>query len=152
MKPLIARKVRIKNIVVASAVIILIASFVLIDFHRVEKDFQGLRVDLMRVRFQSISRPSPLVVRFDSDNLAVMDLTSGKILETLRYRTISKVDYQTTLGDNMIVFLNGTTSYHNKRVHGGEIELRSWLGFTKYMHVNCAGYVEEGRFPESEEN
>jgi hypothetical protein len=60
--------------------------------------------------------------------------------------------YQTTLGDNRIVFLNGTTSYHNKRIHRGEIALWTWLGFIKYMHMNCAGFVEMGRYPISTEN
>jgi hypothetical protein len=62
---------------------------------------------------------------------------------------IKLVDYDTTLEDNMIVFgKQGTTSEHNKRIHGGEIMLKSILGFKKYIHVNCNGYVTEGRYPE----
>jgi hypothetical protein len=57
--------------------------------------------------------------------------------------------YDTTAGKNTIVFHGGTTSMHNKRIHGGEIALRSWFGFRKYIHVNCAGLAEEGRYPET---
>jgi len=48
----------------------------------------------------------------------------------------------------MIVFNNGVTDSYNTRVHGGEIILRSLLGFEKSTHVNCAGLVREGRYPE----
>jgi hypothetical protein len=45
--------------------------------------------------------------------------------------------------------LHGTSAY-NKRVHDGEIMLKSLLGFTRYIHVNCNGVVAEGRYPEEE--
>lgn len=73
----------------------------------------------------------------------------GPLLETFRFSTISKVEYYTTIGNNMIVFQGGMTSLFNKRVHGGEIALRFWFGFEKYIHVNRAGLVQEGRYPES---
>jgi hypothetical protein len=51
----------------------------------------------------------------------------------------------------MVFGMQGTTSEHNKRIHGGEIMLKSILGFKKYIHVNCNGYVREGRYPMSSE-
>ena len=51
-------------------------------------------------------------------------------------------------GKDTIVFSRGTTSAFNIRIHGGEIILKSWLGFTKYIHINCAGYIREGRYPD----
>ena len=62
--------------------------------------------------------------------------------------TIAKVDYDTTMGKGMIVYEWRGTSAHNKRVHGGEIMLKSLLGFRRYLHVNCTGLVTEGRYPE----
>jgi len=59
---------------------------------------------------------------------------------------LHRVDYDTIRGSSMIVFDRGTASY-NKRIHGGEIELRSVLGRVKYIHVNCTGYAMEGRYP-----
>ncbi|HSL40351.1 MAG TPA: hypothetical protein VK857_08265, partial [Desulforhopalus sp.] len=65
-----------------------------------------------------------------------------------KYPTIKEVNYDTKIGKNMIVIHRGTTELFNERVHGGEIELKSWCGFKKYIHVNCAGVVSEGRYPE----
>ncbi len=62
---------------------------------------------------------------------------------------IAKVDYDTTIGNNMIVFTWRGTTEHNKRIHGGEIMLRFILGFRRYIHVNYTGLVKEGRYPEN---
>ncbi len=68
----------------------------------------------------------------------------------MEFSTINDVRYDSTLGIDTIVFQQGVTSTFNKRIHGGEIILRSWLGFTKHIHINCAGHVREGRYPEEE--
>ncbi len=34
----------------------------------------------------------------------------------------------------------------NVRTHGGDIRLRSWLGFEKHLAVNCNGYGSEDFF------
>jgi len=62
--------------------------------------------------------------------------------------TIARVDYDTTMGNDMIVFTWRGTAEHNKKVHGGEIMLKSMLGFRRHIHVNCTGLVKEGRYPE----
>ena len=64
---------------------------------------------------------------------------SRRTIEDKKYPTISDVSYDTKIGKNMIVFHRGTTELFNERVHGGEIALKSWFGFKKYIHVNCAG-------------
>ncbi len=66
----------------------------------------------------------------------------------MKVSTLHKVNYDTTLGKDMIVFENGVTNPFNIRIHGGDLSVKSWLGFTKNIHVNCAGYVREGKYPE----
>ena len=61
---------------------------------------------------------------------------------------IARVDYDTIMRNDMIVYTWRGTAAYNKRVHGGEIMLKSWLGFRRYIHVNCSGVVTEGRYPE----
>lgn len=47
----------------------------------------------------------------------------------------------------MIVYTGVGTSGHNIEEHGGDLILRSWFGFRKYIAVNCNGLVTEGRYP-----
>jgi hypothetical protein len=67
---------------------------------------------------------------------------------TISIPMIAKVDYDTTIGNSMIVYNWRGTAAYNKRIHGGEIMLKSLLGFRRYIHVNCNGMVTEGRYPE----
>lgn len=149
MANLMKQKLSIKNIIIATAIITAVASLVFFDHHRVQKDFTKLKADLMRIRLKSVTENKPLVVKFNNNEVSVLDFPKGPLMETLQFSTISKVIYDTTIWDDMIVFHTGTTSLHNKRIHGGEIALRSWLGFSKHIHVNCAGLVQEGRYPEN---
>jgi len=48
----------------------------------------------------------------------------------------------------MIVFSPTGTHEHNVRIHGGDVRLRSWLGFQKSLAVNCNGLASEGVYPE----
>jgi hypothetical protein len=143
------QKLRIKNVAITASIVIAFSLLVLLDYHRVQNDFNKLQADLMRIRFRSITENKPLVVKFDGNEVLVQEFPDGPLLETLQFSTISKVMYDTTVGKDMIVYHTGTTSMHNKRVHGGEIVLKSWLGFSKHIHVNCAGLAQEGRYPES---
>ncbi|MBW1783106.1 MAG: hypothetical protein JRL30_20480 [Deltaproteobacteria bacterium] len=47
----------------------------------------------------------------------------------------------------MIVFCQRGTGEYNKREHGGDLRLKSWLGFRKNIAVNCTGLVKEGLYP-----
>jgi hypothetical protein len=47
----------------------------------------------------------------------------------------------------MIVFDGHGTSEYNKKEHGGDLRLKSWLGFRKNIAVNCTGLVTEGVYP-----
>jgi len=143
------QKLSIRNIAVAASFLIAVSLLVLLDYHRVENDFDQLKADLMRIRLQSITENKPFVVKFDGNEVFVLEFPDGPLIESLRFSTISKVMYDTTVGKNMIVYHTGTTSMHNQHIHGGEIALKSWLGFSKYIHVNCAGLAQEGRYPEN---
>ena len=58
------------------------------------------------------------------------------------------MNYDTTLGEDMMVFYSQGTAKYNKRVHGGDIRLKSWLGFRRNIVVRCTGLVMEGVYPE----
>jgi len=142
------QKIRIKNIIIASSIITVIALLVLFDYHRVNSDFERLKADLMRIRLKSITEDTVLTVKFDGNTVSVVEFFDGPLIESHVYSTISKVEYDTTVGKSRIVFCAGTTSMYNERIHGGEIALKSWFGFNKYIHVNYKGIAEEGRYPE----
>lgn len=65
--------------------------------------------------------------------------------------TLYKGNYDTTLGDDMIVFYERGTGQYNKRVHGGDIRLKSWVGFRKNIVVRCTGLVMEGVYRAEED-
>ena len=124
------------------------AMLVFSDYQRVQKDFRNLKAQLMNTRFESLIKNKSFVVKFKKKEMTVSDYQTGKSKEIMQIPTLKEVRYDTKLGKNMIVFEGGTTDRFNSRIHGGEISLRSWFGFTKYIHVNCAGYIREGRYPE----
>ena len=142
------RKIRIKNIIILSSIITALGLLVFFDHQRVTNDFINLRADLMRVRLGTITENNSVIVKFDEDQMSVFDFGTSDLIEAKKYPTINEVSYDTKIGKNTIVFHRGTTELFNERVHGGEIELKSWFGFKKYIHVNCAGFVSEGRYPE----
>ena len=142
------RKISVKNIIAISTIIVLLGLLVIFDHQRVANDFFNLRADLMRIRFDTITENNSVIVKFNKNQMSVIDFGTGDLIETKNHPTISDVSYETKIGKNIIVFHRGTTELFNKRVHGGEIALRSWLGFEKYIHLNCAGFVSEGRYPE----
>ena len=122
-------------------------AFVLWDYKRVAKDFSALKTLLEDARYQAATKDQALVVRFLDDQVEVTDKVSGEIIGMLSISTLNQVNYDTTLGDNMIVFNGRGTSDFNKRVHGGDIRLRSWFAFERNIAVNCTGLVTEGVYP-----
>jgi len=128
--------------------IAVVSSFILWDYWRLENNFKSLFSMLNKARYDALYRNVKVIVRFN-DSEVVSSNNLGENPVKVKIQTIKLVDYDTTLGDNMIVFgYQGTTSEHNKKIHGGEIMLKSNLGFTRFIHVNCNGYVREGRYPE----
>ena len=115
------------------------------DRHRLNTDFDNLMSLLKNVWIDAGVTGKQLIVRFDGDIVAVTD--GNNIVSTLKVPTLHEVNYDTALGDDMIVYTGVGTSGHNKREHGGDLVLRSWFGFEKYVAVNCNGVVSEGRYP-----
>ena len=122
-------------------------TFVLWDYYRVATDFSALKALLSDTRYRAIGNDKTFVVRFVGKEVIITDKTTGKVIKSLRVRTLDEVNYNTTLGDDMIVFDGHGTSKYNKRIHGGDLRLKSWLGFRRNIAVNCTGLVTEGVYP-----
>jgi len=117
------------------------------DLQRLDKDFYQLYSLLRTARWDALYKDTTIMVRFNGNTVTVTNQKDLKNMTTT-IPLISKVNYDTVLGDNMIVYEWRGTAAHNKRIHGGEIMLKSLLGFRRYIHVNCNGMVREGRYPE----
>ena len=122
--------------------------FAVWDHHRVNVDFRHLKTLLTDVRYQTAGKDKTLVARFIGDSVSVTDNDTGTVINALTVPTLDQVNYDTTLGKDMIVFYAHGTGKYNKRVHGGDIRLKSWLGFRKNIVVRCTGLVMEGVYPE----
>jgi len=117
------------------------------DLKRLNTNFNKLFTLLKTVRADAFYKETTILVKFNNASVTVTNQKDS----TNRITTIpmiAKVDYDTTMGNNMIVFTWRGTTEHNKRIHGGEIMLKSLLGFRRFIHVNCTGLVKEGRYPE----
>jgi Tfp pilus assembly protein FimT len=117
------------------------------DLQRLDKDFNHLYSLLKTARWDAFYKDTTIIVRFNGNVVTVTNQKDSKNMTTT-IPMIARVQYDTTLGNNMIVYDWRGTAANNKRVHGGEIMLKSLLGFHRYIHVNCNGLVTEGRYPE----
>ncbi len=122
-------------------------TFVLWDYYRVNRDFSALKALLHDTRYRAIGNDKTFVVQFSGQEVVISDKNTGSISKALIVPTLEMVNYDTTLGDNMIVFTGRGTSQYNKREHGGDLSLKSWFGFRKNIAVNCTGLVTEGVYP-----
>ena len=59
-----------------------------------------------------------MAVRFNGKKAVVKDRKMGKIVKALDVPTLNKVNYDTTLGDNMMVFCGRGTGDFNKSEQG----------------------------------
>ncbi len=122
-------------------------TLVLWDYYRIDRDFSALKALLSDTRYRAIGNDKTFVARFSGKELVISDKNTGLVIKALDIPTLEKVNYNTTLGDNMIVFTGSGTSKYNKREHGGDLTLKSWFGFRKNIAVNCTGLVTEGVYP-----
>jgi hypothetical protein len=122
---------------------------ILWDLQRLDKDFDQLFLLLRTARVDALYMETIVIVKFNGSKVAVTNQKDSKEM-TRTFSTIAKVDYDTTMGNDMIVYDRYGTGEYNKRVHGGEIMLKSLMGFRRYIHVNCTGLVTEGRYPKGE--
>jgi len=117
------------------------------DLRSLNKEFDQLYLLLRAARMDALYMRTKVIVRFNGNEVTVTNQKDPKSMTTIIPR-LAKVNYDTVMENNMIVYdLHGTSAY-NKRIHGGEIMLKSWLGVQRYLHVNCNGVVSEGRYPE----
>ena len=140
------------RVALLSAVLSGIGCFVMWDHHRVNMDFRQLKALLTDVRWQTAGKDKTLVARFADRAVSITDNDTGTVIDTLEVPTLHQVNYDTTLGKDMIVFYASGTAKYNKRVHGGDIRLKSWLGFTRDIVVRCTGLAMEGVYPVEEDN
>ena len=117
------------------------------DRHRLHTDFDNTMSLLRLVWIDAGVNDRQLMVRFGGKRVVVVDRSTGIEMSALKIRTLHGVNYDTTFGDDMIVYSGVGTSAYNKREHGGDVTLRSWFGFKKHLAVNCNGLVTEGRYP-----
>ena len=120
---------------------------ILWDLQRMNKDFNQLYLLLRTARVDALYMKTTVIVRFNGNTVTVTNQKDSRNITTA-IPMIAKVDYDTVMGKGMIVYDWRGTAAYNKRVHGGEIMLKSLLGFRRYIHVNCNGLVTEGRYPE----
>lgn len=116
-------------------------TFVLWDYYRVDRDFSRLKALLQDTRYRAIGNDKTFVARFSGKEVVISDKNTGLVIKTLDVPTLDEVNYNTTLGDSMIIFTGHGTSKYNKREHGGDVRLKSWFGFRKNIAVNCTGLV-----------
>ena len=145
---MIKQEIKPKNIIIATLLMCILVLLVFFDYQRVHKDFRDLKTRLNEIRMETLTKNRSHVLNFKWNIMSVTDYQTKKTIETMNLSTLKDVQYDTKLGKDTIVFSRGTTSAFNIRIHGGEIILKSWLGFTKYIHINCAGYIREGRYPQ----
>ena len=138
-----------KRILYLSIIFSSIGCFALFDNRRVNNDFAKLINFLKDVRQSTITDNKSYIVRFNNKRTDLYTF-NNVFVRSLSVPTLSQVNYNTTLGNNMIVFKPGGTHEHNIQIHGGDIRLKSWLGFSKNIAVNCNGYVSEGVYPEDQ--
>jgi len=116
------------------------------DLNRLDKDFKKLYSLPRTARSDALYKDTTIIVGFNGKTVTVTHQKESTNMTTV-IPTIARVDYDTTMGNDMIVFTWRGTAEDNKKVHGGEIMLKSLLGLRKYIHVNCNGLVTEGRYP-----
>ena len=144
-KSLMAKKALLR-ILILTILFTGIGVLVLWDYYRVERDFSELKTLLSDTRHRAMSKNKTLVTRFVAKQVTITDTETGKVMSSLTIPTLHQVNYDSTLGDDMIVF-DGHGASKYKREHGGDLRLKSWLGFRKNIAVNCTGLVTEGVYP-----
>ena len=136
-----------KTVIFILLTIAVVYGGILWDLQRLDKDFNQLYLLLRTARVDALYMKTTVIVRFNGNTVTVTNQKDSRNITTA-IPMIAKVDYDTVMGKSMIVYDWRGTAAYNKRVHGGEIMLKSLLGFRRYIHVNCNGLVTEGRYPE----
>ncbi|MBK8754739.1 MAG: hypothetical protein IPL99_25255 [Candidatus Competibacteraceae bacterium] len=111
---------------------------------QVDREYHALYLLLNRARTQAM-QAGPVIVRFTPYTARVEGL-AGDGIESLFLTSLEEVRYQTTQGDQQIIFsAGGPTSPYNIHLHGGDVTLKSWTGYERSLWVHCSGGVTQGR-------
>ncbi len=140
-------EIKFVRIFLLSLTLISFGGIVMWDYHRLSEDFLNVMSLLRDVRLYAAETDKDMEVRFDEKDIIVRELKSYNPYNTLKVPTLSKVNYDTTPGKGIIVFTGIGTSPYNLKVHGGDLMLKSWFGFKKYIWINCTGFAKEGQCP-----
>ena len=143
----ILKEIKYLRVLLLSLLLIITGSFVLWDHHRIIRDFYKLKSMLTSTRLEAIEKDKIFTFKFTGKDIAITDYKTGVVLNIFHMPTLHSVNYDTKMGKNMIVFSSTGTAPYNLRIHGGDLTLRSWLGFGKNIAVNCTGLVSEGLYP-----
>ncbi len=145
-----AKSPSFSRVVALSNILLAVFGAVYLDFEWVRGDFLALKQNLSEIRVKSAVQGQQFIVKFTGTRVFFIHRhgKTREVIGSLVVRTLAAVNYDSLLGEDTIVFTNGTTSSFNIRVHGGEIIMQSLFGFEKSIHVNCTGLVREGRYPE----
>jgi len=149
MSKAILSKTRPARIGLMPLTILCLGLFIQWDRRRLNADFNNVLSLLKNVWIDAGVNDKKLIVKFDRDNIKVTYGDSGQLFSALSVPPpLHNVNYDITLGKNMIVYTGVGTSGHNIKEHGGDLTLRSWSGSKKYIAVNCNGMVTKGRYPD----
>lgn len=132
---------------ILSFILVCLGLVIIHDHFRLKRDFHSVKTLLMDVRYKAIVENRQILAGFGQKGLVVTDKETEKVYAELKIPTLHVVNYDTTLGEDMIIFTRSGTLPYNMRVHGGDLILKSWLGFEKNIAVNCTGLVTEGTYP-----
>ena len=121
--------------------------FVLWAHTRVDEDFLKLKPLLTDTRHQAVKNNETLVARLVDKQVVITNKKTDTVISNLNISTLAGVNHDTNIGDDMIVLDGHGTSAYNKKIHGGDLRLKSWLGFRTNIAVNCTGLVTEGVSP-----
>ena len=143
---MLPRHLNIRTLIFILLPIAVVSVAILWDLQRLDTDFNHLSSLLKTARWDAFYKDTTIIVRFNGNTVTVTNQKDSKNMTTT-IPMIARVDYDTLMGNDMIVYDWRGTAEYNKRVHGGEIMLKSLLGFRRYIHVNCNGLVTEGRYP-----
>ena len=136
---------RLPLLILVLLAVSVVSAAVVWDVHRLDRDFRHLFSLLNQARLDAFYKDTTVIVKFGDRAVTVSDGKGSRCVTSIP--SLSAVDYDTTLGQDRIVYTWRGTAQHNRREHGGEILLKSRLGFKRYLHVNCNGLVREGRYP-----
>jgi Tfp pilus assembly protein FimT len=84
------------------------------DLQRLDKDFNHLYLLLRTARLDAFYKDTTIIVKFNGNTVTVTNQKDSKKMATT-IPTISRVDYDTVMGNDMIVYAWRGTAAYNKR-------------------------------------